>query len=80
MTNDEQMAKDLSESYGVTHEEEREKAIELKEKFGDLSYLVIEEILDNNSKCIGHYKTNFNRVTIRQWWIDVRNELDKLNN
>jgi len=42
-----QMAKDLSESYGVTHEEEREKAIELKDKFGDLSYLVIEEILKN---------------------------------
>lgn len=55
--------------------DEKEKAKELKEKFGDLSNLVIDEILDNTNVCISRYKSNYDMVCIRQYWLGVRDNL-----
>lgn len=56
--------------------EPKEKAEEIKSKFGELSNALIDEMLDNTNECRSRYRTNYDRVCIRQYWIEVRNELN----
>jgi len=57
---------------------EKEKAMELKDKFGNLANSVIDELLDNTNECQSRYRTNYDRVCIRQYWLGVRDELNAL--
>ena len=40
--------------------------------------MVVDEILDNNEECKSRYRTDYDRVCIRQYWLTVKQEINKL--
>jgi len=55
-----------------------EKAESVYEVFGGNALKVIEEILDNNEECASRYKSNYDRVCIKQYWVDVQHKVEEL--
>lgn len=43
-----------------------------------LALIAIDEILDNNEQCLSRYRTNYDRICIKEFWLAVKEEIENL--
>ena len=67
----------------------KDKAKELIVNFSDVglitsteakqcALIAVDEILDNNEQCLSRYRTNYDRICIKEYWLEVKQEIEKL--
>ena len=40
--------------------------------------IAVDEMLDNNEQCLSRYRTNYDRICIKEFWLVVKEEIENL--
>lgn len=80
MAEAEKEARELCELFydGSPFDYTKEEHVIQKTKAKHCAIICVDKMIDNNEECVSRYKSNYDRVCIREFWQGVKQAIEEL--